>query len=255
MIKFFRKIRQNLLSEGKTGKYLKYAIGEIILVVIGILIALSINNWNERKKEKEGLNQYLSSLKENIKEDIQVLDSLIKRRELIVNRSKKEQLNFLNKTFNFDDTRWALSSYVDFYLQPNTSAYDALKNSPYLGKINGSSLNNLIIDYYAKTYQIHEAEKSYNEFLENLEAKQAYDLDRSLVMAYIWMDPEQLKSTKTTQEEIENVFEKMHHSVAFRNIVSQAVNQEKGIIAPYKEAKIIGLNIISEIDNIVEIEY
>jgi|TARA_R110000737_G_C14509985_1_gene473452 hypothetical protein len=46
MIKFFRKIRQNLVSKGNTGKYLKYAIGEIILVVIGILIALSINNWN-----------------------------------------------------------------------------------------------------------------------------------------------------------------------------------------------------------------
>ncbi|WP_426430832.1 DUF6090 family protein [Winogradskyella sp. HB-48] len=254
MIKFFRKIRQNLLSEGKTGKYFKYAIGEIVLVVIGILIALSINNWNEEKKGKKELNQYLSSLKENIREDIQVLDSLIKRREIIINHSKKEQLNFLNKTFYFDDTRYALSSYIDFYLQPNTSAYDALKNSPYLGKINGTNLNNLIIDYYAKTYQIREAEKSFNEFLENLEAKQAYDIDRSLLMAYIYMDPEQLKSTKTTQEEIENVFKKMHHSVAFRNIVSQAVNQEKSILRPYKEAKLIGLNIISEIDKIVEVK-
>ena len=50
MIKFFRKIRQNLLMENKTGKYFKYAIGEIILVVIGILIALQINNWNELRK-------------------------------------------------------------------------------------------------------------------------------------------------------------------------------------------------------------
>jgi hypothetical protein len=56
MIKFFRKFRQNLLLENKTGKpalpagrYFKYAIGEIILVVIGILIALQINNWNEAK--------------------------------------------------------------------------------------------------------------------------------------------------------------------------------------------------------------
>ena len=49
MIKFFRKIRQNLLMENKTGKYFKYAIGEIILVVIGILIALQINNWNSQR--------------------------------------------------------------------------------------------------------------------------------------------------------------------------------------------------------------
>ena len=52
MIKFFRKIRHNLINEGKTTKYLKYAIGEIVLVVIGILIALQINNWNEQRKQK-----------------------------------------------------------------------------------------------------------------------------------------------------------------------------------------------------------
>jgi len=51
MLKFFRKIRKDLLSDGKTGKYLKYAIGEIVLVVIGILIALQINNWNENRKD------------------------------------------------------------------------------------------------------------------------------------------------------------------------------------------------------------
>ena len=50
MIKFFRKIRQNLLSEENTGNYLKYALGEIVLVVIGILMALQINNWNEQRK-------------------------------------------------------------------------------------------------------------------------------------------------------------------------------------------------------------
>mgnify|MGYP000005817841 CR=1 FL=1 len=66
MIKFFRKIRQNLLSEGKTGKYFKYAVGEIILVVIGILIALQINNWNEQRKariyEKELYSRIIMNL-------------------------------------------------------------------------------------------------------------------------------------------------------------------------------------------------
>ena len=62
MIKFFRKIRQNLLSEGKTGKYLKYAIGEIVLVVIGILIALSINNWNNNQQDKRTEQATLKAL-------------------------------------------------------------------------------------------------------------------------------------------------------------------------------------------------
>jgi len=64
MIKFFRKIRQKMLTENKFSKYLLYAIGEVVLVVIGILIALSINNWNENKKAKAShllLYQNLSS--------------------------------------------------------------------------------------------------------------------------------------------------------------------------------------------------
>ena len=71
MIKFFRKIRLNLLSAGKTGKYMKYAIGEIVLVVIGILIALSINNWNEERKNEKELIEFLKSLKQELEIDIE----------------------------------------------------------------------------------------------------------------------------------------------------------------------------------------
>ena len=239
------------METGKTGKYFKYALGEIILVVIGILIALQINNWNEEKKGKLELNQYLSSLRDNINSDLKVLDSLILRREVTVANCKKERLNFLDNTFNFMDTRYALYSYLDFYFVPNTSAYEALKNSTYLGKINGIELNNFIIDYYAKTVQIAESEKSYNEFVETLEAKLAYDYDRTLLLAYLWMSPEELKATKSTEEEILNVYKELHDTVAFRNIVSQASRQDHTIIKPYKEAKTIGVKIIEEIDRVI----
>lgn len=66
MIKFFRKIRQRLLQENQFSKYLLYAIGEIILVVIGILIALGINNWNENKKRKHQEREALIDLYENL---------------------------------------------------------------------------------------------------------------------------------------------------------------------------------------------
>jgi len=80
MIKFFRKIRYQLLGEGKTGKYLKYAIGEIVLVVIGILIALSINNWNEGRKLRIIEHKYLSNLKYDLDNDsISLVDMIDKR--------------------------------------------------------------------------------------------------------------------------------------------------------------------------------
>ena len=69
MIKFFRKIRYDLMEKNKTGKYLKYAIGEIILVVIGILIALGINNWNEDRKNIQAEKVVLNNTYENLASD------------------------------------------------------------------------------------------------------------------------------------------------------------------------------------------
>jgi len=74
MIKFFRKIRYNLMNQNKTTKYFKYAIGEIILVVIGILIALSINNWNEERKDRIREQSILKNLQIDFKSNINNVD-------------------------------------------------------------------------------------------------------------------------------------------------------------------------------------
>ncbi len=77
MIKFFRHIRQKMLTENKFSKYLIYAIGEIILVVIGILIALQINNWSERKKTQEKVNSFITSLKSDLINDLSTISDVI----------------------------------------------------------------------------------------------------------------------------------------------------------------------------------
>jgi len=73
MIKFFRKIRQNSIAENKFSDYLKYAIGEILLVVIGILIALSINNWNDYQKDRAMGKVLLESLLKDLEKDQSIL--------------------------------------------------------------------------------------------------------------------------------------------------------------------------------------
>ncbi|MCK0109145.1 DUF6090 family protein [Flavobacteriaceae bacterium S0825] len=158
MIKFFRKIRQNLLSEGKTGKYFKYAIGEIILVVIGILIALQINNWNEQNKMDKSINSHLEilkqnliedqvqlqNLKENMTENIKCADSSMAQIKTIipVNNSMKKYLVLLVREFQFS---------------PNTNGIETITQSNEIPSLN-TELRNAVLNYYALIERTEERE-------------------------------------------------------------------------------------------------
>ena len=96
MIKFFRKIRQKLLSENKFSKYFIYAIGEIILVVIGILIALQVNNWNEERKSNIETNKIREELNAEFYNNRIVLNERIKDLK-IANSNVRIVLSLINK--------------------------------------------------------------------------------------------------------------------------------------------------------------
>ena len=78
MIKFFRRIRYNLMGTGKKGKYLKYAIGEIVLVMIGILLALQVNIWNEERKVDNDIDQMFSLLESELDNNILSTSGLLR---------------------------------------------------------------------------------------------------------------------------------------------------------------------------------
>ena len=79
MITFFRRLRQSFLSENKFSKYFLYAIGEIILVVIGILIALQVNNWNQNRQESNTLNFYMEKLVEEVDQQMSITEEYMTR--------------------------------------------------------------------------------------------------------------------------------------------------------------------------------
>lgn len=81
MIKFFRRIRQKMLSENNFSKYLIYAIGEIVLVVIGILLALSINEWNQNRKNLDKTQSYIERIISDIAQDTIVLNNFLREQK------------------------------------------------------------------------------------------------------------------------------------------------------------------------------
>lgn len=119
MIKFFRHIRKDLVEKTKTSKYLKYAIGEIILVVFGILIALQINNWNETQKKQNELKSVYKLIKLDLQKDIitihKVLD-IMKPKEKYFNQVLYQKLDF-QAYKNCKPCQRIIMGYPDFKLQ------------------------------------------------------------------------------------------------------------------------------------------
>ncbi|PTL99428.1 MAG: hypothetical protein DA407_16780 [Bacteroidetes bacterium] len=103
MISIFKRIRKDLMEKNKTGKYFKYAIGEIVLVVIGILIALQINNWNEVRKNKNHEIEILKSFKKSIESDIIQYNKLSKRYSESTN-SINYLINHLEQDLPYNDS-------------------------------------------------------------------------------------------------------------------------------------------------------
>ena len=164
MIKFFRRIRYNLMETGKTSKYIKYAIGEIILVVIGILIALQINNWNEQRKKNSNEQAILKRLeKEFISNREQLLDKIEFRNTLI--ESCKQLLDYFDKPENA--TRDSILVYLST-IQPPT--FDPIQNdlvsSGTIEILKDEELKQLLVNWSTDVIQLQEVERIFLRFCE-----------------------------------------------------------------------------------------
>ena len=165
MIKFFRKIRQNLLTENKLSKYLIYAVGEIILVVIGILIAIQINNWNEQSKTQKSADIQLNQLSQNISDDLIQLDAL---NEVIKTNVIKSQMlsDQFQQIIPFDSltTSYITASLFEQNFYANSTAYDKLNKTGEFS-ILPKDLQMDITAYYNLLYRIKEREEITNTFI------------------------------------------------------------------------------------------
>lgn len=129
MIKFFRRIRQKLLTENKFSKYLLYAVGEIFLVVIGILIALQINNWNSNRLDREYEIKILNEILRNLETDLENINSKITLNEKFMDANSKVLRHLMDKTPLTDSLKFSYSFLIGHgNFQPITVGYENLKS-------------------------------------------------------------------------------------------------------------------------------
>lgn len=168
MLNFLRKLRR---KEMKGTRYVKYALGEIILVVIGILIALSINNWNEENRSREQLLGYLVGIEKNLQSDT-VNIRIINTRYKEANRNASIYMEHLMKDqYPTNVLANAIIAFGEKYVVIDQSGFESLKNSGYISKLQGSDLETALFKYYNYYQTVRDMEVSYNNFIEKMEAK------------------------------------------------------------------------------------
>lgn len=149
-MRIFGFIRQKLLSENKFKSYTLYAIGEILLVVVGILIALQIDNQSEFKKERKQEAALLTNLKNDIALDIKQLDENTK--ETMARLGKLDSLvQLLRHPENIDKKSFVQESFefvFDNYFQSNSGVFDEAVSSGRMSYIENETLRQNIFDYY-----------------------------------------------------------------------------------------------------------
>jgi len=175
MIKLFSKIRYNLMEQNKTGKYFKYAIGEIVLVVIGILIALQINNWNETRKSSNLESDYIVRLLEDLKEDEAIIQAVLNYQLEVTFHAKKAIDIFENldeKSFN------PVEKLINLYQasqildpSPASSTYRELIASGQINLLEDDNLKTAMIRYYEIDWTETGVFKEINNYRANIRGK------------------------------------------------------------------------------------
>jgi hypothetical protein len=194
MIKFFRRIRKRLLVDAKFKKYFVYAIGEIFLVVIGILIAVGIGEWRtEIKKENERI-AYYHGIQFDINQDkirIATLDKLYKTAESgIIREIDEMQLKSYNQDSLYSNVSAWMIYVVDF--SPHNSTFTEIVSSGKLHLIKNKELKSKILNLYNNLYpDLLSRQKANNEFIRVLRTIELMDI-------YRWMsilDNDDINST------------------------------------------------------------
>ena len=150
MINFFRKTRKKMADDNRPLKYMRYAIGEILLVVIGILIALSINNWNEGRIELKQEKNILTNLNTEFNENLKDLDSINSKLITAI-----DALEVIFQTFQCDTIKYSskeLDSILSLSLsspswKPSEFVLNDLKNSGGLSKLSSNELKKLLFSW------------------------------------------------------------------------------------------------------------
>jgi len=242
MIKLFRNTRQKMIKENKVSKYLLYAIGEIILVVIGILIALAINNGNEDRKSRKQEVNYLKNLKSDIELELKSNDSIITYRKAAA-QAAAHLLDF--KTLEIASDMMELEMNINQVFArvifiPTNNTYKELLSSGNLNYITNESIKNQLLEldkmYVSINNREHHMYREYEEYLynvtiNNVQIFNSLDVQKTAATGKLtFAHPSQIEVDKVIPEHNE-----LLKKTKFRNGLKLSASNNIGIRGAHQE--------------------
>ena len=251
MIPFYRKIRKKLADDNQFLKYSRYAIGEIVLVVVGILIALQINNWNENQKTKNKELAYLESIKTDLLLNVDELNNFLELRDSCVVSCNRVldyyegELALDLVDFNFH----SINLMIWFPFTQHDNTYKELLNSGNLGIISDKRIKNDLQDMQVGFKNIAfiegEMQQDYESYLYDVYFTMA-DLNRNIKQFEAILEPNsKADAAKLSKAEIEDLLKNMK----FKNGVRLSKYNSNLLIDEYNEMIENTQNIIERIDD------
>jgi len=236
MIKFFRKIRQNLLTKNKNSEYLKYAVGEIILVVIGILIALSINNWNEERNNFQKQELLTKNIIEDLKLDF-----------IHINKSLSEvsgQMNLIDNLISkiFDNkTRLSIESIGLIRYSSDFRPISQRNHSESVSSLEDDFIRKLLQSYFLKEDQVTDIFIEYIDIVHNKirpylsdvgmhNLKSLYNQDSSTQKSEVPLSPEILLEQLNNMKFQQLLYERKIKTNSFENLLDELKIQNQELI-------------------------
>ncbi|MBO0329511.1 DUF6090 family protein [[Muricauda] lutisoli] len=242
MLKFFRTIRQRLLSENKFNKYLLYAIGEIILVVIGILIALQINNWNEKRKDVVRASNYIDRISEDLERSVKTSENLVKlNKSILKSVTDTQKLLERGTELSAEEKETVDYAFLWFprttYQLPTMLTYEEMKASGDLYLIDDIEVRNKLAEYYNYLRQV---ESIYDKLSQDIESQ--FGVYNTKIRAHT--NPETLDITFNYQ------FSDLCEDNVFINTFSRMTIHWRGFVYFMERVNRLSKELKLEIDNL-----
>ncbi|RKQ51534.1 hypothetical protein BXY85_2561 [Roseivirga pacifica] len=226
----------------------RYAIGEIILIFIGISLAIAFQNWNDNRKENRQLAGYLSTISKNLQSDVVAIEVYGNFRRQIAKNGQRHMELFLKDSVSLEVFTETSSILGESYLRLDMTGFEALKNSGYFSNLQGTEIESSLLEYYQLFNDIHEQEISFNNFVENMEYR-IYNIDsddlRNFFSASEGLQSGRTSLTRQEQKAVE---------IAFNNaniiaIMQRAADLNEPYLSKYDSLKSKAETLIELIDN------